>query len=207
MTESSDTTPTRNERIARNGGSLPTVLVIVGSLRTGSYNRQLAEYAVSTLRGKANVGVLDWKDVPIFNQDDEYPAPRAVRDARRQVADADALWIFTPEYNYGVPGPLKNLIDWLSRPLQDGTPAVIFGKNVTVSGVGGVNCVRDGFAALLTSLKFLRMVVAPVTFTGVALMHDDFASSTLHLDDATKAAVAHQGDALLENVARNIVVE
>lgn len=193
-----------NSRIAQNDGSLPTVLMIVGSLRKQSFNRQLAQFAATTLSGKANVQVLDWKDVPIFNQDDEFPAPQSVAQVRAAVRDADGLWIFTPEYNHGVPGPLQNLLDWLSRPLEDGSPAVIIGKNVTVSGAGGMNCVRDAFATLIPTLNFLKMIIAPSSFTGVPLARESFMNNELIMGKAEKDAIAHQGDTLLSNIALDI---
>lgn len=202
-----DTEMTTQERISQNSGSLPTVLMIVGSLRKQSFNRQLAEYAATTLEGKANVRMLDWKDVPIFNQDDEFPAPKAVAAARAEVAAADGLWIFTPEYNHGVPGPLQNLLDWLSRPLEDGSPAVVMGKNVTVSGAGGMNCVRDAFATLIPTLNFLKMIIAPSSFTGVPLARESFMDNKLTMGKAEQDAVAHQGETLLSNIALDIPVQ
>jgi NAD(P)H-dependent FMN reductase len=75
-------------------------------------------------------------EVPVFNQDEEFPTPKSVAEARVAVNEADAIWIFTPEYNHSVPGSLKNLFDWLSRPLEDGTPSVLTGKVMTMSGGG-----------------------------------------------------------------------
>ena len=184
-------------RIAEHDGSLPTVLMIVGSLRKQSFNRQLAQFAAHALAGRANVSVLDWRDVPVFNQDEEFPNPESVSAARAAVAGADALWIVTPEYNHGMPGPLKNLLDWLSRPAEDGAPSPLFGKTMTMSGAGGANCVRDSFATLLPVLEFMQMRFAPVTFTGIALSREMFVSNTLELDDAAKTAIEHQADALI----------
>lgn len=198
---------TQDERIAQNDGSLPTILMIVGSLRKQSFNKQLAEYAASTLKGRANVQILDWSKVPIFNQDEEFPTPAPVAAVREAVKNANGIWIFTPEYNHGVPGPLANLLDWLSRPLEDGAPAVIYGKNVTVSGAGGMNCVRDAFATIIPTLNFLKMIIAPASFIGVPLSRDNFASNELTIDDLNKDAIAYQGDALLNNIALNIAVQ
>jgi NAD(P)H-dependent FMN reductase len=171
--------------------------MIVGSLRKQSFNRQLAQFAAHALAGRANVSVLDWRDVPVFNQDEEFPNPESVSAARAAVAGADALWIVTPEYNHGMPGPLKNLLDWLSRPAEDGAPSPLFGKTMTMSGAGGANCVRDSFATLLPVLEFMQMRFAPVTFTGIALSREMFVSNTLELDDAAKTAIEHQADALI----------
>ena len=58
---------------------------------------------------------LDYKDIPLFNQDLETPTLPAVQAARDAVLAADAIWIFSPVYNFAIPGVVKNLIDWLSR--------------------------------------------------------------------------------------------
>ncbi len=99
------------------------ILAIVGSLREGSLNRQLAEAAgkeLSAVDPQAEFAILDWADVPLFNQDIEVPAPEPVSRVRREVLGADGIWVFTPEYNHFFPGTLKNLLDWLSRPVGAG---------------------------------------------------------------------------------------
>ncbi|WP_229055105.1 NADPH-dependent FMN reductase [Aeromicrobium sp. Leaf350] len=110
------------------------VAVLVGSLRTDSVNRQVAEY----LRDHAPEGVtLELVDglgeLPFYNEDidaGETPAPaQHVRDA---VADADGLLLVTPEYNGTMPAVLNNAIDWLSRPYGGGA---ITGKPVAAIGV------------------------------------------------------------------------
>lgn len=95
------------------------LLAIAGSLRENSYNRQLAEAAGALMREKhpeVGYGILRWEDVPFMNQDIEHPAPEAVTRVREAVRETDGLWLFSPEYNHAIPGPLKNLLDWLSRP-------------------------------------------------------------------------------------------
>lgn len=137
----------------------PTILFVVGSLRKDSLNRQLAEQAIALLGDQAHVELLDWSAIPVFSQDIEFPAPDQVSRVRALVEKADALWIASPEYNHGVPGGLKNLIDWLSRPLANGDPGVIGGKLVTVSTVAGSSCGRYAHAALLPTFDFLGMKV------------------------------------------------
>ncbi|MFA6642538.1 MAG: NADPH-dependent FMN reductase, partial [Methanomethylophilus sp.] len=96
--------------------NVPRILAVVGSLREQSLNRQLAVLAGQALGNRAVFEVLDYRDIPLFDQDEEFPAPAAVARVRRQVLEADALWFFSPEYNHFFPGVLKNLVDWLSRP-------------------------------------------------------------------------------------------
>lgn len=135
------------------------LLFVVGSLRAGSFNRVLAEYAATQVAGEAEVEFLDYTDVPFMNQDIEFPAPEVVTRVRQAVEAADGVWIFTPEYNFNFPAALKNLLDWLSRPVVAGdykTPLPLAGKPVTVSGAGGKNAtagVRKNVFDLLTYLK------------------------------------------------------
>ena len=95
------------------------ITAIVGSLRRDSYNRQLALEAGRILGDQVEFELLDYSDVPLLNQDMEYPAPDAVRRVRETIKSADGIWFFSPEYNHFFPGVLKNLIDWLSRPVSD----------------------------------------------------------------------------------------
>lgn len=90
---------------------------ICGSLREGSYNRLLLKAAGECLPKYVQFSILDVSEIPIYNQDLEAPTmPSSVLELKRQVEAADALLISTPEYNYSIPGMLKNVIDWLTRP-------------------------------------------------------------------------------------------
>ena len=73
------------------------ILFVIGSLRKESFNRKLAEEAERMLAGRAIVEYLDYSALPLMNQDIEFPAPEAVRKVREKVAEADAIWIFSPE--------------------------------------------------------------------------------------------------------------
>ena len=136
-----------------------TLVFIVGSLRKGSFNRVLAEHARAYVAGRAEVEILDYEDVPFMNQDIEFPAPESVTRVRKTVAAADGVWIFTPEYNFSFPAPVKNLLDWLSRPVVAGdyeTPRSLTGKPVAISGAGGKGAtagVRKAFVPYLTYLQ------------------------------------------------------
>ena len=89
------------------------ILFIIGSLRKESFNKKLAEEVEQMIGERAIVEYLDYSDVPPMNQDIEFPAPEAVKRVRDRVAETNALWIFSPEYNYSYPGHLKNLFDSL----------------------------------------------------------------------------------------------
>ncbi|NCC95168.1 MAG: NADPH-dependent oxidoreductase, partial [Opitutae bacterium] len=113
----------------------PRILLIPGSLRRESFNRTLAERAGLLLRDRAQTELLDFAEVPLFNQDQERPAPEAVRRVREAVRAADGVWFFTPEYNHSFPGVLKNLIDWLSRPISKEERQVLYKKPAAISGI------------------------------------------------------------------------
>ena len=136
------------------------IIAIVGSLRKDSFNRQLAMEAEKTLDGLAEFELLDYSDVPLLNQDIEYPAPDAVSRVRGIVKSADGIWVFSPEYNHYFPGCLKNLIDWLSRPVSKSEPQVLSGKPAAVSGItSGISGTLIAQDHLVTLLSFLNMKV------------------------------------------------
>ena len=139
------------------------ITAIVGSLRKESYNRQLALAAGQMLGDAAAFEILDYADVPFMNQDGEHPAPDSVSRVRGIVKAADGIWFFTPEYNHFFPGVLKNLTDWLSRPVSDTEPQVLSGKPAAISGISpgmsGTGLAQDH---LVTLLSFLNMKVMNV---------------------------------------------
>ncbi|MDT5104624.1 MAG: hypothetical protein QOI25_2137 [Mycobacterium sp.] len=109
------------------------VLVLVGSLRAASVNRQLAELAVeSAPEGVTLVPFDRLGELPFYNEDiDGDDVVEPVQALRRAAAEADAALVVTPEYNGSIPGVLKNAIDWLSRPFGNGAlkdkPAAVIG--------------------------------------------------------------------------------
>jgi len=133
------------------------IVAIVGSLREHSYNRQLALAAKEIIGERAVFDIIDYADVPLMNQDIEYPAPDAVRRVREQIRSANGVWIFTPEYNHSYPGVLKNLIDWLSRPISKEERQVLIRKPVAISGsspgMGGTLTAQDLLVMLLSMLN------------------------------------------------------
>ena len=110
------------------------ILALVGSLRAGSYNKQLAEAAVKYAPDGVAVDIFDnLADVPFYNEDIDRPGAVAAADwLRVEVQSADALLLVTPEYNGTMPASLKNAIDWISRPYGAGA---ISGKPLAVIGV------------------------------------------------------------------------
>ncbi len=136
------------------------ILAIIGSQRKDSLNLQLAQKAAEVLQGKAVLEILDYTQVPLFNQDIEFPAPDAITKVREKVHAAHAVWFFTPEHNHFFPAALKNLIDWLSRPWADTNIKVLSGKPAAISGISpgmcGTALAQDH---LVTLLSFLDMAV------------------------------------------------
>ena len=181
------------------------ILFIIGSLRKESFNKKLAKEVEEMLSRHATVEYLDYSDVPLMNQDIEFPAPEAVKRVREKVSEADAVWIFTPEYNYSYPGHLKNLIDWLSRPLVAGdrqTPLAINGKKVALSGAGGAAATakcREKLTELLT-LPFIRADVMIEPQTGIQLNMEAWTEGRMMLTEAQKTNLRLQVAAFLEYI-------
>ena len=109
------------------------ILGIAGSLRRQSYNRAALEAAKELVREGVELTTFDLAGIPPFNQDEELAPPAAVTEFKRRIREADAILFVTPEYNYSVPGVLKNAIDWASRPYGDsawsGKAAAIMGAS------------------------------------------------------------------------------
>ncbi len=175
------------------------VLFIVGSLREGSFNHQMAKEAEKALAGKAQVSYLNYKEVPLFNQDLETPVLPAVQAARDAVVEADAIWIFSPIYNFAIPGVVKNLLDWLSRALDlsDTTGAsALQDKIVTVSSVanGGHDQL---FAAYQALLPFIRTQVVG-DFTASRVNDEAWATGELTLSADVIESLEKQALAVIE---------
>jgi chromate reductase, NAD(P)H dehydrogenase (quinone) len=95
------------------------ILGFIGSLRKASYNRVLMHTAIELTPPNAEIEVFDISGLPLFNQDLEHDPPQIVKDFKSKIRAADAILIATPEYNYSIPGFLKNAIDVASRPYGD----------------------------------------------------------------------------------------
>ncbi|NTU73216.1 NAD(P)H-dependent oxidoreductase [Candidatus Roizmanbacteria bacterium] len=116
-----------------------TILGICGSLRKDSYNMALLKTAQTLTQPNATITIFDRiGELPLYNQDREADFPKAALDLKIAIRAADALLFSTPEYNYSVPGVLKNAIDWASRPYGDsawdGKPAAIMGASPGITG-------------------------------------------------------------------------
>lgn len=114
------------------------ILGISGSLRQQSYNTAVLRAAVGLAPEGVAIETFELDGIPPFNQDEESNPPAKVLELKRSVRAADGILFVTPEYNYSVPGVLKNAIDWASRPYGDNVwdrkPAAIMGASIGAIG-------------------------------------------------------------------------
>ncbi len=126
-----------------------------GSLRSGSYNKALLRAALELVPDDAELETFDLEGIVPFNQDHDKDPPAKVREFKAGIRAADAILIATPEYNYSIPGVLKNAIDWASRPYLenafDGKPLGLMSASPGM--IGGARAQYD----LRRSCVFLNM--------------------------------------------------
>lgn len=132
-----------------------SILGFAGSLRKGSYNKSLLRAAQEIVPADAKLEIFDLEGIPPFNQDLENQPPEKVKEFKAKIRAADAILIATPEYNYSIPGVLKNAIDNASRPYGDnpfdGKPVAIMGASIGMLGTARAQY------HLRQSLVFLNM--------------------------------------------------
>ncbi|MFL6467099.1 MAG: NADPH-dependent FMN reductase [Pyrinomonadaceae bacterium] len=114
------------------------ILGIAGSLRKGSFNQSALRAAAELVPEGAEIEIYDIEGFSGFNQDQDQDPPAKVKEFKQKIRDADAILFCSPEYNYSIPGVLKNAIDWASRPYGDsaweGKPAAIMGASIGAIG-------------------------------------------------------------------------
>ena len=170
------------------------ILGIAGSLRRQSFNRAALRAAVELGPEGASIDVFELDGLPGFNQDEEQNPPAKITELKQRIREADAILFVTPEYNYSVPGVLKNAIDWASRPYGDsawnGKPAAIIGASV-----GTIGTARAQYH-LRQMMVFLNMfpINQPEVMIGNASERFDAAGNLTH--DATKQFIRQ----LLQNL-------
>ena len=174
------------------------VLGIPGSLRRGSFNRALLRAAVELAPEGMAIDIFEGiAALPFYDADVEATGdPQSVAAWKTAIAHADALLIATPEYNYGVPGVLKNAIDWASRPpgksVLNGKPAAIIGATP-----GGTGAARAQLA-LRQSFVFTdtRALLQPEVL--VARVHEKIDESGRLTDESTRKAIRKLLEALAQ---------
>jgi chromate reductase len=134
------------------------VIALSGSLRRASFNTALLRLAVEMAPPGLELEVESIRDIPLYDGDvDAQGQPPAVVALKEKIAAADGLLLATPEYNYSLPGVLKNTIDWLSRPIRD-IPRVFGGRAAGLIGAGGMSGTRQAQNAWLPVFRALRLV-------------------------------------------------
>ncbi|MDN3514216.1 MAG: NAD(P)H-dependent oxidoreductase [Candidatus Brocadia sp.] len=118
--------------------AMVNILGFAGSLRKESYNRSILRTALEFIPEDAKLEIFDLEGIPPFNQDLESQPPEKIKELKTKIRAADAILIASPEYNYSIPGVLKNAIDCASRPygdnVFDGKPVAIMGASIGMTG-------------------------------------------------------------------------
>jgi chromate reductase len=167
------------------------IVALCGSLRQHSYNGMLMHTALQALGPAVQHEVLAWADVPPFNADvlDAQGVPSSVQRLRERLRAADGVLLVTPEYNYALPGMLKNTLDWLSRGADQpfaGKPVALL--SATTGPLGGARVQNEARRVML----FLNALVLqkPEVYVGMAASKfDDQGRCT---DEATRGFVQAQ---------------
>lgn len=171
------------------------ILGIPGSLRTASTNRGLLRAAQELAPSVLEIEIFDLRAIPPYDGNVEAAGdPEPVRAWKSAIRDADALLIATPEYNRGVPGVLKNAIDWASRPALAPPFA---GKLVAIMGASsGMGGTANAQRQVREALAFPRARVLEEPKVLVASSHEKFDGEGRLVDEETRAKIADLLDAL-----------
>lgn len=175
------------------------VIGIVGSSRKGSFNSALMDAFVKRAPKDIEMEIADITALPFYNADDEDPYPQSAQELKDHLLTADAFIIATPEYNRGVPGILKNAIDWMSRPKG---PSPFSAKPVLVVGASDGNI---GTAVAQSSLKVTllhlnaHVLGKPEFFLGMA--QNKFDENGNLVDEKTGSFIISALTTLQETVA------
>lgn len=159
---------------------------IAGSLRAGSYNRALLRAAAELAPDDLVIDIFDLKAVPLYDGDVEAAGdPPGVTALKQAIRDADGVLFATPEYNHGVPGVMKNAIDWASRPPRD---AALSGKPVALIGASpGMTGTARGQSQLRQAFEFTNSYCMPQPELLVFRAHEKFDADGNLTDEATRA--------------------
>lgn len=176
-----------------------------GSLRKQSYNKAILAAAVETVPDDASLEVFDLEGIPPFNQDIELQPPDKVKEFKARIRAADAILIATPEYNYSIPGVLKNAIDWASRPYGDNA---FDGKPVAVMGasIGTLGTARAQYD-LRRSFVFLNMLPLNQPEVMVSFAQDKVDSNGRVTDEKTRKRIKELLESLVSWTRRTRLSE
>lgn len=173
------------------------IVGFAGSLRTGSFNRGLIQAAIESAPDGMRITPFDLSEVPLYNFDVEQAGdPATVTEFKLAIQRADALLIATPEYQHGIPGVLKNALDWASRPPGD---SVMQGKAAAIMGASpGFTGTARAQLQLRQTLAFTdtHVVIEPEVLVGRA--HEKFDDLGHLTDPTTRAFIVALLEALRE---------
>lgn len=183
------------------------ILLISGSLRKGSFNTMLAEEAARLLAPGASAEILQYADLPLFNADHIYPFGKTAERIRTQIAQADGLWIFCPEYNGSYTGVLKNLLDYASMTFikddfASGTP--LRNKPVTISATAGKMAAAGAVSQLTVLLKTVQCQVMEEPEVRIALPGSAFTTGEWEPDQEQIEKLAGQAEAFEAFIRRKL---
>lgn len=171
------------------------ILGIAGSLRKDSYNRAVLREAKSLVPEDATLDIFELDGIPGFNEDEEKNPPHKVVELKAAIRAADAILFVTPEYNYSIPGVLKNAIDWASRPYGDSAwtdkPVAVMGASIGILGTARAQY------HLRQSFIFLNMY--PINQPEVMI-----ANAATKIDDAGNYT-DEKGKQLIRSLLKNLV--
>jgi chromate reductase len=170
------------------------VLGLCGSLRKASLNRAALKLAGELMPKTMQLDIVEWRDVPVFDGDvfaAGLPAPVAA--LRERIRRADAVLIATPEYNFSIPGGIKNVLDWTSRGEDQpwaGKPVALF--TASPGPVGGARVQYD----LRKVMLFLNAMVLAKPEVFIAMAGTKFDAEGRCTDEGTKKFLGDQMAAL-----------
>jgi len=165
------------------------ILGFAGSLRTASYNRSLLLAAVEAAPELVKIETFDLAAVPLYNADVEAAGdPDGVRAFKMAIRAADGVLMVSPEYNHGVPGVMKNAVDWASRPPRD---AVLDRKPVGIIGASpGITGSARGQSQLRQAFEFTNSYAMPQPELLVFRAHEKFDADGRLTDESTREHLA-----------------
>lgn len=173
------------------------IVAISGSLRQNSINSGLIIAAQELTPPGVEIELLDYRSFPFYDQDiNEQGIPEAVQQVGEKIMAADAIIIATPEYNYSIPGVLKNAIDWLSRMPEapfDGKPLAIMGASPSFMGTARAQI------HLRQALQYLNPVILNKPELLVNNAFEKFDEQGKLQDESTKQHISAMLTALFES--------
>ena len=166
-----------------------------GSLRSGSFNTAALRAVQEVAPADVELEIYDISGFPPFNQDEDRAPPKIVTDLKAAIRAADAVIFSSPEYNYSIPGHLKNVIDWASRPYGDsawdGKPALIMGASP-----GGIATARMQYH-LRQVMVFLNMHPLNKPEVMIGNCAEKFDADGKLTDEKTREFLKQAGEALV----------